>query len=59
VKLAVYDLLGRQVTVLVDEVKQPGTYVTRWSARGMSSGVYYCRMTAGSFVAVRAMVLLK
>ena len=51
VKLAVYDLLGREVAVLVDGVKEPGSYTTTWNAsgsRGASSGVYVARMTVRS-----------
>jgi hypothetical protein len=59
VKLVVYDLLGREVAVLVDEHKAPGTYVTPFDANGLASGVYIYRMTAGTFVASRQMLLLK
>jgi hypothetical protein len=45
VKLAVYDLLGREVALLVDERKEPGNYTTTWDASRMSSGVYYYRLT--------------
>jgi hypothetical protein len=57
VKLAVYDLLGREVAVLVNERKAPGSYEIQFSAKGgspsggngrqLASGVYFCRMTAG------------
>jgi D-alanyl-D-alanine carboxypeptidase len=59
VTLKVYDLLGREVAVLVNEEKQPGRYVVRWDANRMGSGAYLCRMTAGGFVAVRTMLLVK
>jgi hypothetical protein len=59
VTLKVYDLLGREVAVLVNEEKQPGRYVVRWDANRMASGAYLCRMTAGGFVAVRTMLLVK
>jgi hypothetical protein len=59
VKLAVYDLLGREVAVLVDEKKEAGNYEVTWDARGCASGVYVCRMTAGSFVATRKLTLLR
>jgi len=58
-KLAVYDLLGREVAVLVDEEKQPGAYTVTWDASGISSGVYICRMTAEGFVDSRKMLLLR
>ena len=69
VKLAVYDMLGREVAVLVNEKKAPGSYEVRFSAKGgsasggdagsLASGLYLYRLTAGSFSAVRKMLLLK
>lgn len=47
--LKVHDILGREVTTLVNEVKQPGTYYLRWDAEGLSSGMYFCTLQAGSF----------
>ncbi len=58
-KLVVYDLLGREVAVLVDEQKAPGSYTVLWDASGFASGVYLCRMTAGDFVATRKISLVK
>jgi len=59
VKLVVYDVLGREVARLVDEVKAPGTYDVRFDGSGLASGIYVYRLTAGSFVETRTMVLLK
>jgi hypothetical protein len=59
VRLAVYDLLGREVAVLVDEVRNPGAYTAVWNAAGMASGVYFCRLRAGDFVQVRKLLLLQ
>ncbi len=58
-RLVVYDLLGREVAVLVNEKKQPGSYDATFDASGLASGVYIYRMTAGSFVQSRKMVLVK
>jgi hypothetical protein len=44
VKLAVYDLLGREVAVLVDERKGPGRYEVKFDGSGLSSGVYFYRI---------------
>lgn len=46
VKLAVYDMLGREVKVLVDEEMDRGTYEVNFDATGLSSGIYICRMEA-------------
>jgi hypothetical protein len=59
VKLVMYDLLGREVTVLVDEHKEPGKYKFTFDAKGLASGMYIYRMTAGEFTAVKKMVLVK
>jgi hypothetical protein len=57
--LNVYDVLGRQVATLVDEVKAPGSYEARFDGTGLSSGVYFYRLTAGAFVQSRTMLLIK
>jgi len=58
-RLVVYDLLGREVAVLVNERKAPGHYEVTFDARGLASGVYIYRLTAGSFVQTRKMILMK
>ena len=59
VTLRVYDLLGRQVGELVNEKLSPGTYKTQWSARGLASGVYFYRLTAGEYVETKKLLLLR
>jgi len=72
VRLVVYDLLGRDVAVLVDERKAPGSYEVKFDAAGLASGVYFYRMTAGdpptgsgsraearSYIQTRKMMLVK
>jgi hypothetical protein len=59
VKLTVYDLLGREVAVLVNERKIPGSYEVTFDGSGLASGVYIYRMTAGSFTESKKMVLVK
>jgi hypothetical protein len=59
VKLVVYDMLGREVALLVNEQKIPGSYEVTFDGSGLASGVYIYRLTAGSFVQTRTMVLLK
>jgi hypothetical protein len=59
VSLRVYDVLGREVATLVNEKLNPGTYTREWNARGMPSGVYFCRMTSGTLVQTRALILAK
>jgi len=59
VTLKVFDLLGREVAVLVEEMKESGEYVSSWDARSFPSGVYFCRLTTGKYVGTTKMVLLK
>ncbi len=59
VKLAIYDLLGREAAVVVDERKSPGSYVVRFDGRGLASGAYLCRLSAGHFAQTRLMMLLR
>jgi hypothetical protein len=59
VRLAVYDLLGREVAVLVDEQMKPGNYEVKFDGTDLASGVYLCRMQSGDFSAARRLVLVK
>jgi len=57
--LSVYDILGREVAILVNEILQPGTYEVDWDASAQSSGVYYYRLESGSYAETKKMVLVK
>jgi photosystem II stability/assembly factor-like uncharacterized protein len=57
--LKVYDVLGREVTTLVNEVKQPGNYAVSWDASAMPSGIYFYRLTAGNFIETKKLILMK
>jgi hypothetical protein len=59
VKLQVFDLLGREVAVLVNEQKDPGGYQVRFDGSGLPSGVYLYRLTAGSYVEAKKLVLVR
>ena len=55
----VYDVMGREVATLVNEVKEPGTYTVQFSGSGLASGVYFYRLSAGQYVECRKMVVMK
>lgn len=57
--LKVYDVLGREVATLVDEVQGAGTYRVKFENSQISSGVYFYVLRAGGFVDVKKMMLLK
>ncbi len=59
VSLKVYDILGREVRTLVNENLQSGNYQVTFDAGTLASGVYIYRLTAGSFVAARKLIVLK
>ena len=59
VRLTVYDVAGRLLETLVDEVKRPGDYVIEWNAAGLSSGVYFHRLQTASGTVVRRATLIK
>jgi hypothetical protein len=59
VRLAVYDMLGREAAVLVNEEKVPGRYEVKFDGSGLASGVYIYRLQAGNFVETRKLTLLK
>ncbi|MBK7157589.1 MAG: T9SS type A sorting domain-containing protein, partial [Ignavibacteria bacterium] len=53
------DVLGRELVTLVNEIKEPGYYKIKFDAGNLSSGVYFYRMEAGDFVAVKKFVVMK
>lgn len=57
--LKVYDVLGNQVAILVDEVKETGSYEVEFDAAKLSSGVYYYTLKSGDFIQSKKMLLLK
>jgi hypothetical protein len=54
----VYDVLGRVVATLVNEVKEPGSYTVQFDASSLASGVYFYRLQAGNFVQTKKLLLL-
>jgi hypothetical protein len=59
VRLAVYDLLGREVALLVQGLREAGNHTLEFDARGLGTGVYLCRIEAAGMTAVRKMLLVK
>ncbi len=59
VSLKVYDVLGREVMTLVNEVKKPGIYEVKFDGNALSSGVYFYRLAAGDDTETKKMVLVK
>jgi|GEM_PF-3752640 len=59
VTLTIYDILGREVTTIINETKQPGSYEVRFDGSELSSGTYFYRLQAGEMVETKRMMLLK
>jgi hypothetical protein len=59
VKLVIYDLVGREVTTLVNEKQQAGKYQVTFDASNYASGVYFYKLVSGDFTQIRKMVVLK
>ena len=59
VTLSVFDVSGREVTLLVDQVQHAGHYRTAWDARAYASGMYFYRLQAGAFVSLKKMAFIK
>jgi hypothetical protein len=59
VRLTVCDLLGREVGMLVDEMKPPGTYGVTWNASGLASGWYLLRLRSNEGVRTQKVLLLR
>ena len=59
VKIKIYDISGRELISLVNEMKNPGDYFVNFDGSNMASGIYYYKIIAGNFVAIRKMLLIK
>lgn len=59
VSIKVYDGIGREVTTLVNEVKETGFYSELFNGSKLSSGIYFIKMAAGSFISVKKIILMK
>lgn len=59
VQLAVYDMTGRELAVLVNDKLEPGTYDFSWNASQFASGIYFYRLKTDTYVQTKKMVLIK
>jgi hypothetical protein len=59
VKLQVYDILGKVVDIMIDQVLEAGSYSYTYANKNLSSGVYFYQLTAGDFSEVKKMSLIK
>jgi len=59
VKLVIYDLLGREIEVIVNENLKAGSYSFKWNASNYPSGLYFYKLTTNDFTETKKMILLK
>jgi hypothetical protein len=59
VKIAIYDITGKEVQLLVNSQLKAGTYEYQWDGSNYPSGVYFYRMTTGNYAETKKMVLVK
>jgi hypothetical protein len=59
VSLKIFDVLGREVAALVNEVRPAGTYKLRWDASSLPSGVYFYQLRTSQFVQTKKLILTK
>ncbi|MCX6162470.1 MAG: T9SS type A sorting domain-containing protein, partial [Ignavibacteriae bacterium] len=59
VTLKVYDVLGKEITTLVNEVKNVGAYTVDFNGSNLSSGVYFYKLSSGDFTSIKRMMLIK
>ena len=59
VSIAVYDMIGREVEVLLREFRRAGNHEVTFHSGNLPSGIYFCRLQAGSYVLVKKLVLIR
>ncbi len=59
VQLKIYDVLGNEVETLIESELTAGTHSVEWNAKRFASGIYFCRIYAGSYSSIRKMMLVK
>jgi hypothetical protein len=59
VKLIIYDILGKEISTLVNESLQPGTYEVTFDGSNLSTGIYFYVLKAGDYIETKKMVLIK
>lgn len=59
VSLKVYDILGKEIANMVDEVKLPGSYIIKFNGSNLASGLYFYRLKIGNFIETKKMLMIK
>ncbi len=59
IKLTIYDIIGREIAVVVNERKSPGSYEVKWNASDLTSGIYFYRLNVGNHSEIKKMLYLR
>ncbi len=59
VTLKVFDILGKEVAILVNELQTPGSYQVKWNAEDLSSGIYFYQIKVNGWSDIKKMILLR
>ena len=59
VKLAIYDVYGRDIVILIEKDLGPGSYEVKWNTYNLKPGIYFYKLKAGDYVESKKMFLLK
>ena len=59
VQLKIYNVLGKEVATLVNEIQPAGNYEVEFDASMLTSGIYFCRLKTGAFISIKKMLLIK
>jgi hypothetical protein len=55
----VYDVLGREISILINDEKSAGSYTVELDGSKLTSGIYFYRLIAGDFIETKSMMLMK
>jgi pectate lyase len=59
IRLSIYNMRGKEVALILDEIKTPGQALVSWNAENLASGVYFCRLQTERKALIRKIILLK
>ena len=58
-RVSIHDITGREIDLLVDEMKFAGNHGISWTAKGVPTGIYFCRVEAGNKFATQKLTLIR
>jgi hypothetical protein len=59
VTIKIYDIIGKEISTLINRTQNAGYYEVNFNAGKLSSGIYFYKMVAGDFVSIKKLVVLK